>query len=380
MRRMAIVLLALSAAMPSAAQDVESRLKALEEEVAALKRENAQLRRDLGLEVEARQPDVRTSGATTSVQIGGLIQAQAEDGARVDDRFSDDRPRVFLRRARLNVAGRFLDEFSFRTELDLAGSLGSASGARAQLTDAYVAWGRFRAANIRAGQFKTPFGFEQSYLDPRLYTIERSLANDRLTASRQIGVQISGDIVPDRFTYAAGAFNGNGTNVTTNDNGRFLLAGRLAGAVVARRTLRVNIGGNAFTTRDTGTVLGPEFGFANNTFTGRRTAAGADMQAISGPFELWTEYLTSTFDSDSARAFRARGWYAQASWLAPGQRIQFVGKYDAFDPNDAHGRDGIHTTTLGINYFIHADDVKLQLDWLASQTGHRVLARLQTIF
>src|SRR5713226_2235930 len=114
---------------------IEARLRALEEQVAQLRTENEQLRRDLGLEVVARQPDVRSSGAANSVQVGGLIQAQAEQGGQVDLRFPDDRPRFFLRRVRVNVSGRFIDEFNFRTELELAGSQGAASSVRAQLTD-----------------------------------------------------------------------------------------------------------------------------------------------------------------------------------------------------------------------------------------------------
>ena len=58
-----------------------------------------------------------------------------------------------------------------------------------QLTDAYINWNHFDFANVKAGQFKTPFGYEQLYADPKLFTIERTSANDRLTVSRQIGVQ-----------------------------------------------------------------------------------------------------------------------------------------------------------------------------------------------
>jgi phosphate-selective porin len=45
---------------------------------------------------------------------------------------------------------------------------------------------------------KAPHGFEQLTSVSQLDTIERSLPGDRLTMSRQLGVQISGDIL-DRF-------------------------------------------------------------------------------------------------------------------------------------------------------------------------------------
>ena len=121
------------------------------------------------------------------IQLGGMIQAQTDGGDRGDSRFTDSNARAYLRRARLNVTGKFVEEFDFRLEMDLAGSLSNASAFRAQMTDGYINWNRFDAANVRVGQFKTPFGFEQLYTDSRLYTAERSLVSDRLTQSRQIG-------------------------------------------------------------------------------------------------------------------------------------------------------------------------------------------------
>lgn len=48
---------------------------------------------------------------------------------------------------------------------------------------------------VRFGQFKSPFGYEQLYGDPRLPTLERTLVNDRLTFGRQIGFQVFGDTI-----------------------------------------------------------------------------------------------------------------------------------------------------------------------------------------
>jgi phosphate-selective porin OprO/OprP len=379
---------------------IEARLKALEDQVAQLKTENEQLRRDLGLEVMARQPTVRSGGDAAAVQVGGLVQAQAEEGAQIDARFPDDRPRFFLRRARVNVSGRFIDEFNFRSEIELAGSQGAASAVRAQLTDAYITWTRYPGATVRVGQFKTPFGFEQLYQDPRLYTIERSIGNDRLTLSRQIGVQVGGNIVPERLSYAAGAFNGTGTNITTNDNKRFLFVGRLAGTPLqtslGTNVVRLTAGANGYETRDSALTTGPEFGIDStpstpahdNIFTGRRTGAGADMQLAIGNLELWTEYLREAFEPDTsvpAHRFRSAGWYVQTSWLTPDDRFQLVAKLDSFDPIQSRLRDDTRTLTLGVNYLLRGDDLKLQFDWLRSRTGNadpsrRVLARLQTIF
>ncbi|HXU44061.1 MAG TPA: porin, partial [Thermoanaerobaculia bacterium] len=108
----------------------------------------------------------KPAGREPTLTIGGLVQAQGEFGDRGDARFTNDNDRFYLRRARLNASGKFLEEFDFRVELDLAGSLANTSALRAQLTDAYVTWNHTPAAAVRVGQFKTPFGFEQLYSDP----------------------------------------------------------------------------------------------------------------------------------------------------------------------------------------------------------------------
>jgi len=383
---MRFVLATLLVAQSLAAQsDVESRLKALEEQVAQLKIENEKLRRDLGLEVTQRQASVKSTGNTSNLQFGGLVQAQGESGNPVDARFPDDRPRVYLRRARMNASGRFLDAFNFRTELELAGSLGAAGAVRAQMTDAYITWTQYDLANIRAGQFKSPFGFEQLYQDPRLFTIERSLVNDRLTPGRQIGVQLSGATSTDRFNYAAGAFNGNGINITTNDNNHLMYVARAGITPVlttfSTNVLRVTAGVNAYSSEDTSVSLGPEFGLSNNLFTGRRRGAGIDAQALIGNVELWTEFMRTDFDptSPAIRNFQSNGWYAQAMWLTFDDRVQIVGKYDNFTAVEDR-ITGKHTLTLGANYLFRGDDLKFQINWLRTQHDDRILARLQTIF
>src|SRR5689334_14635335 len=169
---------------------------------------------------------VQATNGEASLTLGGLLQVQFEDGDRGDSRFpATGEDRFYLRRARLNATGTFAEQFDFRLEFDLAGTLGSTTGLRAQMTDGYVNWNRYAYANVRAGQFKTPFGFEQLYADPRLLTIERSLANDRLTLNRQLGAQLWGDLLDKHLSYAVGVFNGNGVNNSANDNGKFLWAG-----------------------------------------------------------------------------------------------------------------------------------------------------------
>jgi phosphate-selective porin len=385
------------------AQDdsVEARLRKLEDEVTSLKKENDQLRRDLGLEVISRQADVKMAGRSESVQLGGLIQAQSEAGDRGDSRFTDSNARMYLRRARLNLSGRFLEEFNFRTELELAGSLTNTSGFRAQMTDAYINWNRYDSANVRIGQFKTPFGFEQLYADPRLYTAERSLVNDRLTPGRQIGVQVGGEAYYERFNYSLGIFNGSGTNQNFNDNDKFMTAGRVSVVPWSGRLLdnqsRWSVGLNAFRTTDTSLAQAADFGIdstpatpaKDNIFTGRRHGLGYDTQFELGPFEVWGEYLRGTFEPLSrvpAARFQSDGWYEQASYYLILDKLQLVERIEVFDPSNLVNIGATRSSVLGMNWYIKQHDLKLQVDWMRSHVPgfskeqQKLIARLQTGF
>jgi phosphate-selective porin len=163
----------------------------------------------------AQAPTSRT------VSVGGYLQAELDAGARGDSRFPEGN-RIFLRRGRLTVSGRAMPSVEFRIQGDFAGGLGSSSSVRAQLTDGYVEWTASPQAKVRVGQFKSPFGAEFMTSSTSLLTVERSLTTDRLTLNRQIGVQVAGDGLDGRVSYAAGLFNGNGRNVTVNDNDEFL--------------------------------------------------------------------------------------------------------------------------------------------------------------
>ena len=343
---------------------------------------------------------VKPAGREPTIAIGGLLQVQLDVGDRGDSRFTNGNDRFYLRRARLNATGKFLEEFDFRLEMDLAGSLANTSSLRAQMTDGYINWNRYPAANVRAGQFKTPFGFEQLYGDPRLITIERSLVNDRLTASRQIGAQVGGDLLEKRLSYAAGAFNGNSVNNNFNDNDRFFLAGRLSGVPwqgkLGGQSAAWSVGGNAFSSQDANVPL-PDLGFdstpstadRDGIFSGKRTGTGLDTQLVAGPFEFWAEYLSARFEPDSGvprRRFDADGWYAQGSYFVIPNRLQVVLKYETFDPNSKAEADATDTTTAGVNLYLKGHDVKLMVDYLRVDTPvpagsqDKVIARMQIIF
>src|SRR5690606_14857301 len=102
-------------AMPAFADvssSIEERLRRLEEEVSALRAQNERLK--AGLPAEAPAPAVvaqpvatviKPSGKLKSVTLGGFIQAHAEFLDKGDSRFTAANNRLYVRRARLVMAG-----------------------------------------------------------------------------------------------------------------------------------------------------------------------------------------------------------------------------------------------------------------------------------
>jgi phosphate-selective porin OprO/OprP len=366
-------------AAPAFAQSVEERLARLEQEVRELRAENAELRAQITPPVTAPtaktvQQEIKPAGSESRMLVGGFIQAQAESGGRVDTRFGDENDRVFLRRARMSLQGSFAEKFDFKAELDLAGGMGSASGIRAQAADLYAQWSKHKFAQIRAGQFKTPFGHEQLYSDTRVFTVERTLGTDRIGLSRQVGVQLGGDV--GKVSYSIGAFNGNGSNTSFNDDEGFLTAARVSGTLWKHDKSQWTVGANAYRSEDRVAPVAPELGFASNNFAGNRRAWGVDTQFATGPIEIWGELLRARFDPLTGATRDLNSWHVTGGWtITP--KLQAVARLDKLDGDI----NDVSTWTVGANYFIKGHDLKLQLNLMRSDDETtRVLARLQTLF
>lgn len=375
---------------PVATGSVEDRLSALEKNLNAVHQENAELRKQLGWDGKTPLVVLRPSGKESRLRIGGYIQGHYETGDSPDARFAAVEDRIFLRRARLGVMGVFKEYFDFKFDADFAANaLGEQTGYRAAVTDAILNWNRFNFANVRVGQFKTPFGYEQLQSDTKILTVERSLANDRLTDNRQVGFGICSDLT-NRFNYSLGVYNGSGPNNSFNDNDNFMWGGRVTAVAfdgkIADKDSRLCIGLNGLTTRDNAiSKLG--FGFAGNLFTGKRHSWGVDAQAKWGLFGLEGEYLRTEFKPLGGVAFTSDGWSAAVIAEVMPKRLQTFVKFETFDPNRSLFANTTDVWTLGLNYFVKGDDIKLSLNYLLGNApgspehkSGRLLARVQIMY
>jgi phosphate-selective porin OprO/OprP len=380
---------------------VEERLNQLEKTVQTLQKENTDLKTQLGYDGKTPLVVAKAGGKEKTLKVGGYLQGQYETGDSPDARFNGIEDRALIRRARINVSGTFKENFDFKVEGDFgANSISEQTAYRAQISDAFVNWNKYEFANVKFGQFKTPFGYEQLVADTKLITVERSLPNDRLTDSRQIGLGVGGDIIAKRLSYSVGAFNGSGVNQSFNDNESYMWAGRLSGVAfdgkIANRDARAAVGVNALTTRDKG-ISKAGFGIdstpltpaADNLFSGRRSSYGIDAQLKWWLFGIEAEYLLAHFEPSNRVPFDdfdADGWYVLGTVEVWPKHLQAVVKYETLNPNRELAGDSSDVWTFGFNYFFKGDDLKFSLNYLlgdaagARDDQGRLFAKMQVVF
>jgi len=371
--------------------------------------------------------DVHPGGSEYKLTLGGYIQANFEDGAvsAFEGRFPNGpnqvKDRFRLRRARINLTGDFAEKFDFKIEGDFGVGDGLATGRTGfSATDIFVNWHQYPEANIKAGQWKAPFGLENLTPDTQILTIERSLPTGALVPERQIGAMIWGkpltNIVPeqkDLVTYYAGVFNGNGRNFTTNDNNEFMYVGRVEllpfkGQLFGQEA-QLKLGADYLYSRDeNGTTISPALNLKVNadgsltpfvlTSAAERSNYSVDAALKVGPFDLSGEFLDSHITGRTVGGvapiadFEANGWYVQGSYFVIPKKLQALVKWETLDPGQV-ANDDIHSITGGLNYYIHGDGIKLMANYVHTWSDFRkahpqfgddqfdeVLMRLQVMF
>jgi len=396
------------------------RIQKLEDAVRQLSDQNQQLQQEI-TELKSGQPaQVVTNNPLPFVVpglnemklvLGGYFQGNAEfgdvdayrgsfPGAKGHNERAFDRFKI--RRARIGVWGDLGENFDFKLMGDFAQGDGFSGGREGfSGTDLYINYHRFAEANVKFGQFDTPFGMEQfSIPDMLTLTPERSEVTEGLRAERQIGVMLWGkplaDLIPeekDMLAYYFGVFNGDLRNINANDGDNFMYMGRVEvepfqGQIFGQPAWW-KLGVDGYYSVDASNTLVSQTGniwvqsdgslkaLSVQTHSDSRLAGGADQQFHCGPFTLQAEYLQTHFHDAVAGLpdFTAHGyWVIGACQIIP-RRLELVGKYESFKP-DQLPSDDLWTTTAGVNYYFRGrgpGDITLMFDWLHTQDHFREL-------
>jgi phosphate-selective porin OprO/OprP len=368
---------------------------------------------------------VRQRGPELQLVLGGFIQANFEDGdvSAFEGRFGQTtlKDRFRLRRARINLTGEFAQQFDFKLEGDFGQGDGLNSSRTAfSATDIFINWHQFPWAQIKVGQWKAPFGLEQLTPDTSLYTIERTLPTGAITPDREIGIQLWGKPLAtlwpeqkDLLTYYAGIFNGNGRNITNNDNSIFMYVGRLESTLFKSKMWGesyLKLGADILNSReDKGTNISQTLNLLVNSDgslspfvlpgADERTAWSVDAWLKLGWFDLIGEFLQERVHPRTVNGvapgferFTADGFYVTGGYFLLPKKLQAVVQWQHLNPGQ-NGNDGISSIVGGLNYYIHGDDLKLMVNYIHTWSDYRdahpelgddnfdeVIGRLQVMF
>jgi len=353
---------------------------------------------------DAKLPlNVQQRGTELKLILGGFVQVNFEDGAvsAFEGRFGQTslKDRFRLRRARINLTGDFAEQFDFKMEGDFGQSDGISGNHTAfSATDIWINWHQFPMAQVKIGQYKAPFGLDQLTPDTSLLTIERTLPTGAITPDRQIGVELWGKplaiIWPDQadlLTYYAGIFNGNGRNITNNDNNNFMYVGRLESTLLKNvfgKGSFLKLGADILNSRDDeGTNISQSLDLLVNSDGSlspfvlpgpdERTAWSVDAWLRMGPFDLIGEFLQEHVSPRTVNGvppgfdeFTTDGFYVTGAYYLIPKKLQAVLQWQHLNPGQK-GNDGISSIVAGLNYYIRGDDLKLMVNYFHTWSDFR---------
>lgn len=206
----ALTLIAAAVAAPAYAAEGDASVSDLDQRVRILERQ---------LEIQKEEADAKAKDAAVvtagssgfsiknakgdyEIQFHGLIQADArfyngDNTGATPGPLSDN---FLLRRVEPTISGSLGKYVGFQITPEFGGNSPT-------LLDF---WGELRfdpAANIRVGRYKQPVGLENLQSSPAVTFIERGLPT-ALVPSRDIGLQLHGQLASQTLSYAVGIFNG----------------------------------------------------------------------------------------------------------------------------------------------------------------------------
>jgi phosphate-selective porin OprO/OprP len=261
-----------------------------------------------------------------------------------------------LHRARVGIDGTVLKRIDYQVEREL-------SDTTQPWKDVYVDGRIARALEVRAGQFKIPFGLDQLTSSMDLDFSYRSLAGTYLAPGRDVGLMLHGRLWSDVLRYQAGVFRKGGDNVRSSERSDPQTNRTFAGRVVLKpwtnakdNVLRTFSAGLAFTNGELPdgpnslrgkTVPGDAF-FDHLYVNGRRERVGAEFQWRPASFGVQGEIMRARdqrlgqgLDNEDLPGAMAGGWYVSGTWLATGER-----KKDSVEPERPFPRHGIGAVEL----------------------------------
>ncbi len=394
------------AASESKAMTMEERVAALENELAELKDDRQEKLRQLenegsstaqrqeqAAEVEHELVATGTENQSTLVagwdrgfflgsadnrfrlEITGWIQPRFEYRSRPD---AEDTSSFLMRRVRLDFRGHVFDErITFRVMPELART--------ANLRDAWIDYEWNRAFQVRAGQFTVPFQWHRYVSPRRQHFAERGDPSETFgfPTGRDIGVMAHGRNEDNTFGYGVGVFDGAGRNVGISNSSGNMGSARVTWAALGELPREESDLGfsDQLQLSFLGGVQGAYRNEARDWDLGRSPAPGntrADWVSSTagvglryrGFSQVLDGYLRRV-DPDSPAVDSYSGWAYMAStgYFVVPEKWELVGRWSQLrlDKDDRDTRQD--ELGLGVNWYVKGHDHKIRLNYFNGRSA-----------
>jgi phosphate-selective porin OprO/OprP len=319
--------LALGLVAPLAAQDTpttEERLTALEEAVGKPSGTPMRVFWKDGLRFESADKGYKFKLGGRLHYDGQFFDADDETKSVVETGTNRIEDGTEFRRVRFEMSGE-VQRVDWAISVDFAGG-------NANFRNVYAGVKDLPFGNVRAGQFKEPYGLEQHTSSNNLTFTERSLMNAFVPAFNA-GVMVFDTAASERMTWAIGAFRtGSDSGEVSRGDGEYAGTARVTGLPVWGDEGRdfVHLGASysrRSPTNDTVTFSAkPEANLAPSYVSATVAAEDVDLLGAElawglGPLTLSGEYTLASVSGDSGAAADPdfSGYYVQAGYVLTGE-------------------------------------------------------------
>lgn len=295
------------------------------------------------------------------------------------------------KRIRLIMGGyAYTKDLTYKLEID-ARQLAS-SPSNKGLVDAWMNYKILDEAQIKVGQYKTPFARQELTSDGALQFVDRSPVVDAFKPSYDIGAMLNGKIANGLAYYSAGVFGGAGqTNTRTSNDNMFVARVAVnplgdmpyseADIDVSKKPL-LSIGADYFRNtinRTAASTFDTNAGYAGGWVT--KGLANGPIKNTFGKFDVnsygvdaafkWmglfaqAEYMMGQAESQAVSAnnlLRSHGFYAQAGYMIIPGKLEAAVRYSYLDPNRDNPNDTISEQIGALSYYFTKHNLKLQAD------------------
>jgi len=223
-----------------------------------------------------------------------------------------------------------------------------------------------RSFQIKAGQFKVPFGRQELTSSGSQQFVDRAIASSTFALGRDIGFQVHGLLANRTIEYRAGLFNGNGRNRTSNDNDAYQYNAR----VMWQPLGDVRYSESDFETKDSFlfAIAGNwESNDKHGATTGndiKQTKIGGDIAVKYGGLFAFVEYFDADNTPEIGTGFGSKGHTVQAGYFVIPAKLELAARYSEVDPSDLVPNNKRKESGVALGYFWNKHNHKVQADFL----------------